>query len=138
MEPNTATLNFLSLDPIDKIVSQGEITINNDGSTTFPDEAKIVTATATNPYGKAVLARARWSVDGGTSWQSIDSRLMFQYDDSGTTLYGLRAAISVGCSDGSVYFRTANGYHGDVSLGVYTSNSQTFTIQYALFEDVPE
>lgn len=137
MHPDVSFLNILSLDPVDKIVDQDEITIINDGATTFPDEARIVTDTKPNPYGKAVFVRARWSVDGGASWQSIDSRLMFQYDDSGTTLYGLRAGISVGCSNASVHFRTANGYHGDVS-GTYTPISQTFIIQYALFEDIPQ
>lgn len=139
MTPNTDFLNLISLDPVDKIVHQGEVTITNDGATLFPEESKIVTATATNPYGKAVFARARWTVDGGASWQSMDSRIMFQYQDLdlGATLYGLRAAISIGCSDSSVHFRTANGYHGNVSAGAYSPTSQTFTIQYALFEDLP-
>lgn len=138
MPIDTDLLSFLSSDPIDKIVHEDEITIVNDGVTSFAQEAKIVTSTKVNPYGKAVLARARWSIDGGSSWQSIDSRLMFQYTDSGVTLYGLRAAISIGCSSNNVHFRTANGLHGDVVAGVYTPTSQTFIIQYALFEDTPE
>lgn len=138
MSPDTDLLNFLSLDPIDKIVYEHEVTIVNDGATSFPEDAKIVTSSEANPYGKAVFARARWSVDGGSSWQDIDSRLMFEYTDSGNTLYGLKAAMSIGCDDNTVHFRTANGLHGDVVAGAYTPTSLTFIIQYALFEAVPE
>jgi len=140
MTVDRSKLNYFSQDPIDKIVQESEVTIVNDGDTagtTGAQSAKIVTSTATNNYGKAVLTRARWSVDGGNSWNDLDARLMFEYTDSGVTLYGLRAGVSVGCSSSSVHFRTANGYHGNVSGGAYTPTPQTFIIQYALFEDVP-
>lgn len=140
MTVDLTKLAFSSEYPIDKIVQEGEVTVVNDGNTTATtgaQSAKIVTSTTTNNYGKAVLARARWSIDSGVSWNDIDARLMFEYTDSGFTLYGLRAAISIGCSSTSVHFRTANGYHGNVSGGAYTPTSQTFIIQYVLFEDVP-
>lgn len=137
MAVDVTKLNFYSGNPIDKVVYEGSVTIVNDGATSFPEEAKIVTSTQTNPYGKAVLARARWSVDGGSSWQNLNSRLLYGFTNAGTTQWGLKAAISIGCSSSQVHFRTANGYHGDVVAGAYTPTSQTFLIEYALFEDVP-
>jgi hypothetical protein len=138
---------FSSDHPIDKIVHyepDNTTSVVNDGVTSnSPQTAKIVTGSAANPYGTRCFVRARWSVDGGTSWQTLDSRLTFSFTITApgptvTTLTGLRAGLSIGVSDSTVHFRTANGYHGDVSDdGVtysYTPTSQTFTIQYALFE----
>lgn len=138
--PNLA---FSSFDPIDKVVQEGEVTIVNDGDTIGTTgeftEAKIVESTATNTYGRAGLIRARWSVDGGTNYQALESELVYSFDltDIGTTIPGLDAAVSIGCSDSTITFRTANGKHGNVTgTGpfTYTPTSQTFLIEYALYE----
>lgn len=134
-------LNFLSKHPIDKIVQEGEVTVVNDGDTgTDYQTAKIVTSTTANSYGRACLARARWSIDGGSNWQALEGQLVYTFlvQPFGATLDGLDSAISVGCSDSLVYFRTANGRHGTVtnadSTPSYTPTSRTFLIQYALYE----
>lgn len=135
-------LDFLSADPIDKIVAQGMVTVTNDGATNqAPQTAKIVESTITNPYGKAVFCRYIWSIDS-TNYNSPTSHLVYSYTDTtpggSSTLAGLKAAVSVGVSNSSIIFRTANGYHGDISddgtTYTYTPISLTFTIKYALFE----
>lgn len=142
---NIDLLSLFSGHPIDKIVAPpGETIVTNDGTSLYYDEAKIVTASLPNPYGKRVFARARWSVDNRSSWQMLDSRLTYAYSITSfgftTALTGLRAGISIGVSDAGLHFRTANGYHGNVTDNgidyVYTPISQTFIIQYALFEIV--
>jgi len=136
---NTDSISFASVHPIDKIVQQGEVTIVNDGATSDYAKAKIVESTVTNSYGRMALVRARWSIDGGTNWQALDTEIIYSYDLTfyGVTLPGIDSAISIGTSDSTVYFRTANGKHGNVTdagLTVYTPTSRTFTIQYALYE----
>lgn len=147
---NYDLLHFLSANPIDKVVDTGQISIVNDGDTT-PDQAqkaKVVTDQVANSYGKKVFARARWSIDGGTTWQSLDSRLLYIFTLTipaipiSVELQGLDGAVSIGVSDNFIKFRTANGKHGSVSqtLGgsqTYTPTSHTFLIQYAIFEVEP-
>lgn len=139
---------FISTNDIDKIVLEGEVTIVNDGDTgTSYQTANIATDSATNTYGRACMIRARWSIDSGSNWQSLDSQLIYTFTlnseagDPGhpfsTTLSGLDSAISVGCDANSVYFRTANGKHGTVTgttTPSYTPTSRTFVIQYELYE----
>lgn len=135
-------LDFLSTDPIDKIVQQGTVTVTNDGATNqAPQTSKIVESTVTNNYGKAVFCRYMWSVDG-TNYNGADTHLVYSYTltngGGSSTLGGLKAAVSVGVSASTITFRTANGLHGNVSddgvTYTYTPTSQTFTIKYALFE----
>lgn len=127
----------------DKIVDHDTITIVNDGDTTGMthtwQQAKVVTDTRPNAYGRAALMRARWSIDGGATWQALESVLTYTFSLSslGITLNGLASAISVGCSDSTIYFRTANGRHGNVSGNPptgYTPTSRTFIIEYWLYE----
>lgn len=153
MTRDVTKLNFYSGDPIDKIVATGTVTYTNDGNTTSSgtnigyQSAKIQTDTISNLYNKRVLCRYIWSIDG-TNFNSSESRITFSYTITFTDIpttspsqIGLRAAVSVGVSDNTIYFLTANGYHGNVStlssspstIG-YTPISQTFTIKYALFE----
>lgn len=148
-------LSFLSDNPIDKIVfptlttDNNEITIVNDGDTTSLlggfSQAKIVEDTRPNPYGRAALARARWSIDGGDNWQALESKILYGYNLIVTGIGtfpngGLDSAISIGCDDSTVYFRTANGRHGNVTQNPmsgatsYTPTSRTFLIQYWLYE----
>lgn len=154
MSLDLTKIAFDSRHPIDKIVQQGTISITNDGNTTTSgtgggeQRAKIVEQTTTNNYGRAALARFRWSVDGGTNWQGMDAQLLFgftiTFTDFGFTtdpIQGLRAACSIGVSDSTIIFRTANGYHGNVTTTTaspvgtgYTPISQTFLIEYALYE----
>lgn len=140
---NVDKVNFFSLHPIDKIVQEGEITIVNSGDTTSAplsfQVANIVQATVPNQYGRAALVRARWSIDGGSNWQAQEAQLIYTYTLTafGTTLQGLDSAVSVGCSDTTITFRTANGRHGNVGgnpPSTYTPTSRTFIIQYALYE----
>lgn len=145
---NLNNLSFSSFNPIDKIVQEGEITIVNDGDTgTEYQTAKIVSDTVANDYGRAGFVRARWSIDGGTNWQGLESQLTYVFTlntepgdlghPTSTQLSGLDSAISIGCSDSTITFRTANGRHGTVTgsnTPTYTPTSRTFIIQYALFE----
>lgn len=136
-------LSFISEHPIDKIVYHDTITVVNDGVTSGQpatwQEAKIVTATLPNPYGRAALARARWSIDGGTTWQPMEARLVYTFTLTAlsTVINGLDSAIAIGCSDSTVYIRTANGRHGDVGGNpptTYTPTSRTFLIEFWLYE----
>ena len=145
---NLDNLSVSNFNPIDKIVQQGEITIVNDGDTgTEYQTAKIVSGTVTNDYGRAGFVRARWSIDGGTNWQGLESKLTYVFTlntepgdlghPTSVQLSGLDSAISIGCSDSTITFRTANGRHGAVTglnTPTYTPTSRTFLIQYALFE----
>jgi hypothetical protein len=140
---NLDNITFASKYPIDKIVQEGEITIVNNGDTSAQtgtyQTAKIVEDTVANNYGRAGLIRARWSIDGGTNWQSLDSNLLYTFTltSFGVTLSGLDSAISIACNDTTITFRTANGRHGNVGgspPSTYTPTSRTFLIEYALYE----
>lgn len=146
MSLDLTKIAFDTRHPIDKVVQEGEVTIVNDGATVNFQESKIVTSTVANDYGRAALARARWSVDGGINWQGMDAQMVYTYTynyNDGVTSFsdqspGLRAAISIGSDNNFVYFRTANGYHGTVNddgvTQTFTPTSQTFIIQYVLYE----
>lgn len=154
MAVDLTKIAFFSNDPIDKIVQQGEVTIVNDGNTTStgtttgPQAGRVVSSTTTNTYGRAALARARWSIDGGTSWQSLETEIIYGFTITFTDipvtsdpLKAIDSAITVGCTDSTVYFFTVNGKHGNVSRTSgapndtgYTPTSRTFTIQYVLYE----
>lgn len=141
---NKDLISFFSGHPIDKIVSIGNTTITNSGATTnAPQESFVVSSSVTNPYLKKCFVRAKFSIDG-TNYQSTDSHLLYPYTITvpavpiTVALSGLRAAVSVGVSDSTIHFRTANGYHGNVTqVGAnytYTPISQDFHIIYAIFE----
>jgi hypothetical protein len=146
--PSLNDISFISQDPIDKIVQQGEISIVNNGTTSPAYQtAKIVSSTVANDYGRAGFIRARWSIDGGTNWQGLESQILYVFNvatvsgnpghPSNTNLSGLDSALSIGCSDSTITFRTANGKHGNVTntvSPVYTPTSRTFLIQYTLME----
>lgn len=128
-------LAYSSEYPIDKIVSTGTVSVVNDGSSGDYQAAKIVSSSIANPYGKKCFVRAVYSING-TDFNSIQSHLLYSFVVSGvTTLQGLKAAVSIGCSNSTVTFRTANGFHGNVPAPpAFTPTSLTFTIKYALFE----
>jgi len=150
LSENLANINFSTKNPIDKVVQEGEATIVNDGDTGEDyQQANIVQSNTVNNYGKASLIRARWSIDGGTTWQGLESEILYIFNVStipgepghpqSANLKALDSAISIGCSNSLITFRTANGKHGDVTGTQpgnisYTPTSRTFTIQYALYE----
>jgi len=147
-------LSFISELSIDKIVMSGSITIYNDGNTTATGNNKgfefsrIIEQTVPNRYGRAGLIRGRWSIDGGNTWNSLDAVGYYSYTvtvtDYGYTsdpMPGIDAAISIGCNNDNIIFRTANGRHGNVSMtstspptSGYTPSGKTFIIQYWMFE----
>lgn len=152
MTVDTTRLNFYNGYPIDKVVYTNTIIVVNDGNTTTTgtndqsQAAKIVTSTIANPYGRACFVRYKWAING-TNFNSGMAHLLFSFTKTITSIpstsspqKGLQAAVSVGASDSTVYFRTANGLHGNVVVvnpadnDGYTPTSQTFTIKYALFE----
>lgn len=145
--PDRTKLSFFSNDSIDKVVQQGEITITNSGATSDYQAALVVSDSVTNAYGRAGFVRARWSIDGGTNWQALEAELIYTFtvnseagDPGHPTsflLNGLDSAVSIGCTDSTITFRTANGRHGTVTGFVtpsYTPTSRTFVIQWALYE----
>lgn len=136
---------FFTGDPVDMVVNEGSISIANDGATgSSPQTAKIVETRIANPYGKKAMCRFRYSVDGGASYNGQDAHVVYTYTYTYTpapftqTLGGLKAAVSVGVSASEIIFRTANGWHGNVTdNGVtisYTPNALTFLIDYSIFE----
>lgn len=144
-------LIFHSNTPIDKVVASGSVSINNDGDTNGSyGAAKIVNSNISNPHTGRCFVRARWSIDGGTNYNTPTSRLIYTYTQNTSgefndtqERYNLKAAISVGVSSSQVKFVTANGYHGDVDTVVhpdfsttdtYTPIPLTFIIEYVLFE----
>lgn len=141
-EANINLLEFISNDPIDKVVATGSITIENDGDTvgtTYEfQSSKIVTDSVENPYSKKCFVNFVWSIDE-TNFNSSEAHLAYTYTVTafGATVGGLRGAVSVGANASTVEFRTANGYHGNVAGAgpfTYTPIAQTFTIKYALYE----
>lgn len=151
MSPDRDKLNFYTGDPIDKIVANKvQRTIVNDGDTGGTlnwQTSKIVTETYENPYGKKCFVRGRWSIDGGSTWYTFESKLLYTFtiniinpSQPSQTGQGLRAAVSIGVSDSLVKIVTANGYHGNVTINIgtgtqsYNEISQTFIIEYELFE----
>lgn len=144
MEPDRNKINYFSGDANDEIVYENTITIVNDGATTNdPQSSKIVTQNITNPYGIKAMVRFAYSVDG-VNYNDAESHLFYGYTITvpavpiTVNMGGLRAAVSVGISDTEIKFRTANGYHGNVTqVGAtytYTPISQTFYIKYAIYE----
>lgn len=136
-------LSFYSKHAIDKVVTSGNTSVVNSGATSHPQVALIVSSAIANPYGRRALVRGAYSIDGGANYQSLDSRLIYTFNltvpgPSTEILNGLQAAISIGVSDSLITFRTANGYHGDVTDDgvnyIYTPISLTFLIKYAVFE----
>ena len=144
MTVDITKLAYSSEYPIDKVVATETVSVVNDGATSDPQTAKIVSSSITNPYGSKCFVRAKWSVDGGTTYNSLDSRLHYTFSYTITTIpvtntfSGLKAAVVIGVSNSTITFRTANGFHGNVSDdGVtvsYTPTSLTFDIKYALYE----
>lgn len=145
-QANPDIINFIGTDPIDKVVYSPDLKISvvNDGATSSPQSAKIVTAQIANPYKKKCFVRFKWTTNGGINWENPDGREIYAFTYTftpgpfSTVMGGLRGAVSMGTDDNYIYVRTANGLHGDVSdNGVsltYTPISLVFDIKYALFE----
>lgn len=138
---NVDILSFISQFPIDKIAWVDSTTIVNPGPTYANEDmqrAKITTATKTNPVGRACFIRARYRIDGG-DWQDMASTSYYAFTvtSTGTVLTNRVSQMSIGCDANTIYFRTANGHHGNASgTGpfTYTTFPHTFDIQYVLYE----
>lgn len=137
------------------VVNPGSLSISSGGDINRPD-INIVTQPIPNPYGKACLARIRWSVDGGSTWQGTDSVMTIQYtynitvsgSPAGSTLTPpmVRGYVNVGCDDDYIYFRVQSHYNSNpVAVAVtptpfsqtfsgWSPISQTFLIEFALYE----
>lgn len=153
---------FYSLDPIDKIVKSGTFTVEHGGAqalTTssiqnFPD-IRTVSDTEANDYGRAGFIRAVYSIDGGTSWQPVDSVSFFGFTesfyidggfDSSYPLVGNRMQVAIGCDDTTIYVRAISDYftgntrvdlNNPYTVSVYsgwTAAAQTVLIRYWMFE----
>lgn len=150
MEPDRDKANFFSQDPADKVVIHNTITIVNDGDTTGMSGSnwllcKVATDSIPNTYGQKCLIRARWSIDGGTSWQGMRDKVAYGFTYTHTpsstviSQVNIDGAISVGSSDDTIYFRTINGRHGNVTdngtTASYTPTSRTFLIEYWVYEN---
>ena len=152
MNPDRDKLQFYTGDPIDKIVATAvQKTIVNDGNTTGAlgtwQTAKIVSEDYVNPYGRQCFVRGKWSIDGGTTWNTFETHLRHTFTILLTNPVlpsqqgmGLKAAVSIGVSDTTVRIVTANGDHGNVTINIgtgvesYTPTSHSFLIEYELFE----
>ena len=154
--PDINKLNFTSAYPIDKVVATGTEIIVNDGNTTStgtttgPQTAKIQTDTIPNPYEKLCFVRFTWSIDG-VNFNSAETHLVYVFSITLTdipitssNLKGLTGAVSVGVTASTITFLTGNGSHGNVSRlsgdpddTGYTPTSRTFTINWALYERLP-
>lgn len=152
MEPNRDKLQLYTGDPIDKIVApMVQRTIVNDGNTTGHtgtwQTAKIVEQDYANPYGKRCFVRGRWSIDGGATWFTFETREQFTFNiniinpsQPSQSGKGLLAAVSIGVSDEVVRVVTANGHHGNITVNATTGSqsyspiSHTFLVEYTLFE----
>lgn len=143
--PNRDKLRFYSPDSIDKIVAKGKgVFVVNPGENANSTSARIVESRIPNPYKKRGFVRYRWKTNA-IDWQKSSTRVPFGFNFDASPvggpafnpLYGLKAAVSVGASDTEIVFRTANGWHNDVTqtMGgeVYSPISQTFEIEWALF-----
>lgn len=136
----TDDLSMISEYSQDKIVAHDIVKISNDGNTSGQtgtwQVSKIVERVLPNPYGRAALARARWSLDGGSNWFPLEQKRLYTFTVDGIfTLFGLGEGISIGCSDDSIFIRTANGRHGNVTTpSSYTPTPRDFLIEYWLYE----
>lgn len=160
---NLDLLSLLSSHPIDKIVQSGEIVINHGGAVpltstgiqNFPDN-RLVIHNEVNTYGRKSFIRAVFSVDG-SNWQPIDAPMLFSYTEriyfdnvlSDTyPLAGIRAQVSMGSDDNTIYVRIIGGYfsgntrvdyNAPYTTAVYsgwTAAPQTIRIKYWMFERV--
>lgn len=151
VEPDRDKLQYYSGDPIDKIVAPAvQRTIVNDGNTGGTldwQTSKIVTVDYANPYGQQCFVRGKWSIDGGTTWNTFETHLVYSFtiiltnpSQPSQTGQNLKAAVSIAVSDDYVRVRTANGDHGNVTVNIgtgsqsYSPTSHTFLIEYELFE----
>lgn len=139
-------LSFLTLYPIDKVITTGTATYTNNGVTSDYAAAKIQNDTLTNSAGKLCFVRFVWSIDGG-GYNSADAHLFNSYTITfnppgvtSTPARGFKAGAAMGVSLSTLSFQTANGDHGNVlttDFGAsysYTPVSHTYTFKYALFE----
>lgn len=154
MTRDVTKLQFFSSDPIDKIVASGTYTMTNDGNTLAaggtgdgPQAAKIVQESQPHTYGKSALIRYKWSTNG-SDFNAATAHLLFSFTITFTDipvtsspLQGLTSAVSVGCDASNIYFRTANGRHGNVSQKTtdpaasgYIPTNFVFTIIWAMYE----
>lgn len=157
-------VEFTSDEAIDKIVSQGQISITNPGAQATDSLGinfnvptyRIVTSTRPNPYGRNAFVRYRWSYDGGTNWNGQGSSMAFGYNlsfrtngvhQSSDPVADLRAHVAVATSDTQITFRTVSTYHSTsgiysdtvlspfkITWGNWSPISQTFIIQYWVYE----
>lgn len=139
-------VQFSSAYPIDKAVAPEQTVIVVNSGNTAPNgsqTANIFSSTVANPYGKKCFVRYKWSIDN-SNFNSPLAHIdyTFNYTVPGpftSVLNGLKAAVSIGVSDTTVTFLTANGFHGNVTVDgsgneSYTPNSLTFFIQFILYE----
>ena len=164
MAIDRSKIAFYSDDPIDKIVMRGQVTVTNAGSQPVTDglgnvnypDLRAATTTIANTYGRAVMVRYRWSIDGGTTWNGQDSNMFYGYNvdarfngvsQGSQPTTSLRGIVAVGSTNSQITFRTVSNYHTtagifantvspsfNINWGGWSSISQTFTIQYWAYE----
>lgn len=156
-------LSFISKYPMDKIVEEGTMTLVHPGAVGYTGgtdvnlpRARVASTSTPNNYGKALMMRAKFSVDGGTTWHEAGDELTFFWVQTlyynGTPLGQLRLvssrlSLSVGCNDSNVYARATGVFLSGSDIRVtitdpspnwvysgWTAVSQTITIKYWLFE----
>lgn len=139
---NLDDLILVSNHPLDKIVVQGSGSVNHPGAiaysssfiVNYPD-VRTVEAWADHDYGRAMLVRAVFSVDGGASWQEINNLLQFSWEMSyrennvpipiGNYIEaGPQMHVSVGCDNSRIYFRLQSNYFTYSTL-VFNVNTST-------------
>ena len=134
----------------EKVLESGMFSVVNtsssgSGSTsTSWQVANIVTGTTTfASLPEPPIIRAMWSIDGNL-WYDSATRIPFVYNitqggSTLATLAGMTHGCSIGVDNNTIYARTGNGQHGNVTInnsGQYTWSgvSKTFNIKYAIIE----
>lgn len=116
---NVADLQFYSGDPIDKIFTQGTLSLSvpksSDGST-----LGIATTAVANPYGQAGFTTVSFSLDNINFYNQNSS---IEYWNSGLSETLSQMIVTSGCDASSIYF---------MATSLYTVSAQTVFINYAV------
>lgn len=139
MSVNYDKIQFISQNPIDKIVQSGSLSIVNPGNSSNAYIGKLTTTSVTNNYGKSCLVRIKWRISGITDWLGLEAMPMYEYSSSytgGPTIYesAQYGQVTVSSDDNYINFNTINLSHSNLVDGSFTAISRTFEIQYWAYE----
>ena len=152
MQPDRDKLQFVTVDPNDKVVYEDEFdfSVSGPSGASYATSDHIYETTIPNPYLKKCMVRFKWCIVG-EDYVSQDTIQEYSFAIDATAWGGpvlpadpgCKGAVSMYVDDNLIGFRINNGHHGTVTYtgtamspgpDSFTGIDHTYRVKFALYE----